>query len=97
MFDWDPGALYGDGTAIVAGVGCAIWGETVSDFDDVVFLVLPRLAGLAHKAWSLPLPADWERHRDALAAHGRLLGTGRSDVFSVFTGCVEALWLKTIG
>jgi hexosaminidase len=74
MFDWDPGTLYGpgNGTAIVAGVACAIWGETVSDFDDVMFLVLPRLAGIAQKAWTVTKPGDWEQHRDALAWHGRL-------------------------
>ncbi|MCC6705016.1 MAG: family 20 glycosylhydrolase [Thermomicrobiales bacterium] len=74
MFNWDPGTLLGPGleSADIAGVGSAIWGETISGFDDLVFLVLPRLAGNAHKAWSEPRPGDWDAHRDALAAHGRL-------------------------
>ena len=33
---------------------------------------LPRLAGVAHKAWSAPQLADWPAHRDRLARHGRL-------------------------
>ena len=35
-------------------------------------LYAPRLAGLAHKAWSTPQPAGWAVHRDRLARHGRL-------------------------
>ena len=36
------------------GVEAAIWAETISDFDDLCFLLLPRLAGVAHKGWSDP-------------------------------------------
>ncbi len=54
----------------------AIWAETISGFDDLTFLLLPRLAGVAHRAWSLPEPIDrasgWVGHRDRLARHGRL-------------------------
>ena len=73
-FDWEPGSLLGPGIGPekLAGVGSAIWTETVSDFDDLTFLVLPRLVGNAHKAWSAPRSGDWEGHRDALATHGRL-------------------------
>ena len=73
-FDWEPGTLLGPGIGPekLAGVGSAIWAETVSDFDDLTFLVLPRLAGNAHKAWSEPRPGDWDEHRDRLAAHDRM-------------------------
>jgi hexosaminidase len=58
--------------AHVAGVEAAIWCETISDFDDLAFLLLPRLAGVAHRAWSDPKVASWIDHRDRLARHGRL-------------------------
>jgi hexosaminidase len=58
--------------AHVAGVEAAIWAETISDFDDLSFLLLPRLAGVAHRAWSDPRVATWADHRDRLARHGRL-------------------------
>ena len=45
---------------------------TISDFDDLCFLLLPRLAGVAHKAWSNPRIATWTDHRDRLARHGRV-------------------------
>jgi hexosaminidase len=72
-FDWEPTEALGPGRAAhVAGVEAAIWAETISDFDDLCFLLLPRLAGVAHKAWSDPQVATWTDHRDRLARQGRL-------------------------
>jgi hexosaminidase len=72
-FDWEPAEALGPGRAAhVAGVEAAIWAETISDFDDLCFLLLPRLAGVAHKAWGGPEVATWTDHRDRLARHGRL-------------------------
>jgi hexosaminidase len=52
-FGWEPGQALGPGRdAQVAGVEAAIWAETISGFDDLSFLLLPRLAGVADKAWS---------------------------------------------
>ncbi|MBO0892816.1 MAG: family 20 glycosylhydrolase, partial [Acidimicrobiales bacterium] len=58
--------------AQVAGVEAAIWCETVSELDDLMFLLLPRMAGVAHRAWSEPNVASWPDHREALARHDRL-------------------------
>jgi hexosaminidase len=72
-FGWEPGETLGPGRdAQVAGVEAAIWAETISGFDDLSFLLLPRLAGVAEKAWSAPQAAGWTGHRDRLAWHGRL-------------------------
>jgi hexosaminidase len=72
-FDWEPAEALGPGRAAhVAGVEAAIWAETIADFDDLCFLLLPRLAGVAHKAWSDPQVATWADHRDRLARQGRL-------------------------
>jgi hexosaminidase len=72
-FDWEPTEALGPGRAAhVAGVEAAIWAETISNFDDLCFLLLPRLAGIAQKAWSDPRSATWTDHRDRLARHGRL-------------------------
>jgi hexosaminidase len=72
-FGWEPADVLGPGRAAqVAGVEAAIWAETISGFDDLSFLLLPRLAGVAHKAWSAPQLASWADHRDRLARHGRL-------------------------
>jgi hexosaminidase len=72
-FGWEPAEVLGPGRAgQVAGVEAAIWAETITGFDDLTFLLLPRLAGVAHKAWSAPQPAGWPAHRDRLARHGQL-------------------------
>jgi hexosaminidase len=72
-FDWEPAEALGVGRAAhVAGVEAAIWSETISDFGDLSFLLLPRLPGVAHKAWSDPQAATWADHRERLAGHGRL-------------------------
>ena len=72
-FGWDPAEVLGPGRASqVAGVEAAIWAETITGFDDLSFLLLPRLPGVAHKAWSGAQPATWADHRDRLARHGRL-------------------------
>ena len=72
-FGWEPAEVLGPGRAAqVAGVEAAIWAETISGFDDLSFLLLPRLAGVAHQAWSAPQFAGWPAYRDRLARHGRL-------------------------
>jgi hexosaminidase len=72
-FGWEAAEALGPGRAAqVAGVEAAIWAETISGFDDLSFLLLPRLAGVAHKTWSAPELAGWPAHRDRLARHGRL-------------------------
>jgi hexosaminidase len=72
-FGWDPADVLGPGRAAqVAGVEAAIWAETITGFDDLSFLLLPRLPGVAHKAWSGTQAAAWADHRDRLAWHGRL-------------------------
>jgi hexosaminidase len=73
-FDWDPVTVLGAGARPedIAGVSAAVWCETVRDVDDLTFLLLPRLAGTAEKAWGAAGAVRWEEHRIALARHGRL-------------------------
>jgi hexosaminidase len=73
-FDWEPAATLGPGrSAHVAGVEAAVWAETITGFDDLCFLLLPRLPGVAQRAWSDPEGGMvWPDHRARLAGHGRL-------------------------
>jgi hexosaminidase len=63
-FAWEPADTPG-----AAGVEAAIWAETIEDFDDLTFLLLPRLPGVAQKAWG---DAAWAEHRARLARHAHL-------------------------
>lgn len=69
LFDWSPDTLaeVPEG-ARLAGVEAAIWCETVSGFDDLAFLLLPRLPGIAEKAWT-PQPTAWQDYRARLTPH----------------------------
>lgn len=89
-FDWDPiAALEAVGRAQdVAGVEAAMWCETVRDFDDLTFALLPRLPGVAEKAWSGA--RSWAEHRDVLGRHGRLWD---QDELTFFRG-QSVSWLR---
>ncbi|MFI6293944.1 family 20 glycosylhydrolase [Nonomuraea sp. NPDC050790] len=67
---WDPTA-YGLDTANVAGVEAALWSETLRGFDDLTFLLLPRLATIAETAWN-GRPSAWPQQHDHLRASGRI-------------------------
>jgi hexosaminidase len=85
-FGWDPGEALGPGRAgQVAGVEAAIWAETITGFDDLTFLLLPRLPGVAAKGWSAPRSGGWPAHRDRLARHGRLWAADGLEYFRAST------------
>jgi hexosaminidase len=72
-YRWEPAdALDPSHAAQVAGVEAAIWAETIRDFDDLSFLLLPRLAGVAEKAWAPAHATPWTDHRIRLAQHGQI-------------------------
>ncbi|MEV4019686.1 family 20 glycosylhydrolase [Nonomuraea angiospora] len=64
---WDP-AAHGIPDGAIAGVETALWGESITCFDDLCTLLLPRLPGTAETAWS-GAPAPWEEYRVRLAGH----------------------------
>ncbi|MFJ8755021.1 family 20 glycosylhydrolase [Streptomyces sp. NPDC102441] len=67
---WDP-ASHAIPEDRVAGVEATVFGESVEEFDDVTFLLLPRLPSVAAAAWTGRAPR-WEDHRLRVARHGRL-------------------------
>lgn len=67
---WDP-AVYGLRPDQVAGVTATLFGESLTSFDDITTLLLPRLASVAETAWR-GAPQDWAEHRLLLAGLGRL-------------------------
>jgi hexosaminidase len=70
-YDWEPqaalAAAVSAGVPTAAGVEAAIWCETVTSGQDLEFLLLPRLAGVAERAWSPAGVGTWDEYRDRLA------------------------------
>ncbi|WP_192582632.1 family 20 glycosylhydrolase [Streptomyces triticiradicis] len=70
IYDWAPvGALAAatDREATVAGIEAVLWCETVTSGEDLEFLLLPRLTGIAERAWSPSGAGTWDDYRDRLA------------------------------
>ena len=67
-YAWEPAATVpGLDPAAVVGVEAAIWTETLRTRDEVMSMLLPRLAAVAEVAWSSS--ADWEQFRERVAPH----------------------------
>ena len=72
-FAWDPATALGtEAGPCVAGVEAAMWGETVADPAELEFMLLPRLPGVAERAWSPAPGAVWGEYRDRLGAQRRV-------------------------
>lgn len=73
FYDWNPATirptLHEDR---IAGVEAAIWCESITGIDDLFFLLLPRLPGIAEQGWS-PAPSGeasdrWAGYAPRIAA-----------------------------
>jgi hexosaminidase len=71
FFAWDPATIRPTlGEERIVGVEAGIWCETILTIDDLFFMLLPRLPGIAEKGWSPAAPVDeaWESYEPRLAA-----------------------------
>lgn len=65
-FAWDPAAALDLPDEAIAGIEAAIWCETIDTADELEFMLLPRLAGVAERAWSRSPAAAWDDYRSRL-------------------------------
>ncbi|HEY0189174.1 MAG TPA: family 20 glycosylhydrolase [Cellulomonas sp.] len=71
-YDWEPTALVpGLPAGSVIGVEAAVWTETLRSRDDLMTMLLPRLAAIAEVAWTPQEGRDWESFRSRVAPHPR--------------------------
>lgn len=72
-FSWEPDALI-DGVegAAILGVEAALWTETIGTLPEIDWLMFPRVASGAEKAWSPRESSDWPGFRERLAAQAPL-------------------------
>ncbi len=70
-FEWDPATIEpGLPLERIAGVEGAIWSDTLTDEQELLFQLLPRLPGVAEKGWSEDGP--WTDYVPRLAAQRRV-------------------------
>jgi hexosaminidase len=68
-YEWDPAALIeGVGETDVLGVEAALWTETLATWEDLTYMTLPRLPGIAEIGWS-PAGGTWSGYAPRIAAH----------------------------
>ncbi len=69
---WSPETLVpGISRENILGVESPLWSETVSNIDEMEYLVFPRLLGHAEIGWSPVEKRNWEDYKLRLAAHGK--------------------------
>jgi hexosaminidase len=70
-YEWEPTALVpGLPEGSVIGVEATVWTETLRSLDDLMTMLLPRLAAVAEVAWTPRELRDWDDFSARVAQHG---------------------------
>lgn len=71
-YNWDPTSMVPGLTRDkIMGVEAALWSETVTNIDDIEYMIFPRLPGYAEIAWTAPNSRNWDEYKLRLAQHGK--------------------------
>ncbi len=69
-YNWDPSTIVpGIGRENVIGLEAPLWGETITNMDDIEYLTFPRLPGYAEIGWTPLSLRNWDDYKVRLAAH----------------------------
>ncbi len=68
-YNWDPSEFLEVGDDRIVGVESPLWTETVVTFDDIEYLVFPRLVGHAEIGWSPRESRNWEGYQSRLVRY----------------------------
>lgn len=69
-YNWDPASLVpGLGKENIIGIEAPLWSETVTNLDEIEYLVFPRLPGYAEIGWTPSSMRNWEEYKFRLAKH----------------------------
>ncbi len=63
-YNWDPGSfLSGISDDNIIGIEAPLWSETISNMDEVEYLLFPRLPGYAEIGWSQEEARNWDEYK----------------------------------
>ena len=69
---WDPATLVpGISNEDILGVEAPLWSETITNMDEIEYMVFPRLPGYAEIGWTTPDARNWDEYKIRLAKHGK--------------------------
>lgn len=69
---WNPATLVeGIHYENIEGVETPLWSETITNMDEIEYMVFPRLPGYAEIAWSPEKGRSWDEYKIRLGKHGR--------------------------
>jgi hexosaminidase len=61
---WDPATVIpGIGKENIAGVEAPLWTETITNMDEIEYMVFPRLPGYAEIGWTPLLSRNWDEYK----------------------------------
>jgi hexosaminidase len=71
-YNWDPATLVpGVGKENIIGIEAALWSETVSNMDEIEYMIFPRLPGYGEIGWTPPEMRNWDEYKLRLAMHDK--------------------------
>jgi hexosaminidase len=75
-YEWEPSALVnGLDKNLILGVEGALWGETITDLNDIEYLLFPRLPGVAEVAWTPVDARNWDDYKVRLGNQAKRFKT----------------------
>lgn len=67
---WDPTTLVpGINKENILGIEATLWTETITNMDEIEYMVFPRLPGIAEIGWTPPTLRNWEEYKVRLGNH----------------------------
>ncbi|TAK34252.1 MAG: beta-N-acetylhexosaminidase, partial [Saprospiraceae bacterium] len=73
---WDSATLLpGVSKENILGIESPLWTETVTNIEELEYMVFPRLVGHAEIGWSPAPKRNWDTYKLRLAQHGKRLET----------------------
>lgn len=70
-YNWDPATLEpGIVKDNIIGIEAPLWSETVTNIDEIEYMVFPRLPGYAEIGWTPAEMRSWDEYRTRLGHHG---------------------------
>ena len=71
-YNWEPlEQVPGIKKDQIVGIEAALWTETVSNMDEVEYLIFPRLPGYAEISWAAPNTRNWDEYKIRLGKQNK--------------------------